>query len=512
MKNILSLIILTLLSGTLALGQSLDDAIRFSQTGLTGTARSAAMGNAFGALGGDFSSLSINPAGIAIYRSSEVSITPSLIYNNTKSTYFGSYSEDDDWSFPFNQIGFVSTNKMLNGDEKGIVSTHFAMGYNRLNNFNQNSVIQGDGVKSSMLGQFVIDADGYYPDQLDGFGNSLAFSTWLIDTLPGIGNQYFNAWEAIDQDGNVFWRANNGLGQRRVTDKSGYAGEYVFTMGINISNVLMIGGTFGIQSIHYRETSTYSEYNSYGLSHEPTPNNDLEHYDYYSYLNQTGTGLNFKFGVIIKPIPILRLGASIHTRTYFSILEQWDNKIVAHYKDNVTPSKTSEIGEYNYNFRTPFKATGSAALVLGKYMILSADYEYSNYSSSEFKPIAYSDNHLKDLNSQIDKRFKKAHKFRGGIEFKPLPQVGFRGGISYQDTPYKEQYQDKQSTFLTYSSGIGYRTMRYFIDFAYMLTNREYDYYNYNWDSSNDEYHGTPQPARIASKDNQFILTLGYRF
>jgi len=510
MKNILSLLILTLLSFTTILGQSLDDAIRFSQTNITGTARAAAMGNAFGALGGDFSSLSINPAGIAIYRSSEASITPSLIYNNTTSNYFNTYSEDNKWTFPFNQVGFVATNKLLNDDEKGIISTHYAMGYNRLSNFNQNSVIQGHGIKSSKLSQFVIDAEGLYPDQLDGFGNSLAFNTWLIDTLPGIGDQYFNAWEAIDQNGKIFWRANNGLDQRRVTEKSGYTGEYVFTMGINVSHFLMIGGTFAIQNIHYRETSTYSEFNTYGMS--PAFDTDLDYYNYYTYLNQTGTGFTFKFGVILKPLPILRLGASVHTPTYYNIWERWDSRIVANYKDNATFTEVSPVGEYNYKFRTPFKANGSAALVLGKYMILSADYEYSNYGSSEFKPSGYSDDYLRTLNQQIDERFKKTHNFRGGIEFKPIPLVGLRAGISYQDSPYKDEYQDKQANFLTYSGGVGYRTMRYFIDFAYMMTNREYDYYNYNWDSSWDKYHGTPKPARIISKDNQFILTLGYKF
>ncbi len=39
------------------------DAYRYSQTEVTGTARSMSMGGAFGALGGDISSIAINPAG-----------------------------------------------------------------------------------------------------------------------------------------------------------------------------------------------------------------------------------------------------------------------------------------------------------------------------------------------------------------------------------------------------------------------------------------------------------------
>ena len=44
-----------------ASAQNEEDAIRFSRISPFGTARSAAMGGAFGALGGDLSTLSTNP-------------------------------------------------------------------------------------------------------------------------------------------------------------------------------------------------------------------------------------------------------------------------------------------------------------------------------------------------------------------------------------------------------------------------------------------------------------------
>lgn len=49
-----------------------------------GTARYTAMGGAFGALGGDLTTIRQNPAGIGVYRSSELSVTAGLnFYNNT---------------------------------------------------------------------------------------------------------------------------------------------------------------------------------------------------------------------------------------------------------------------------------------------------------------------------------------------------------------------------------------------------------------------------------------------
>jgi hypothetical protein len=49
--------------------QSHQDALFFSETDVVGTARTAAMGNAFGALGADISVLSTNPAGLGVYQS-----------------------------------------------------------------------------------------------------------------------------------------------------------------------------------------------------------------------------------------------------------------------------------------------------------------------------------------------------------------------------------------------------------------------------------------------------------
>ena len=67
-----------LLSGAAAFAQNAYDALKFSEQYLEGTARSVAMGNAFTALGGDMGGITVNPASSAVYRYSEVVITPSL--------------------------------------------------------------------------------------------------------------------------------------------------------------------------------------------------------------------------------------------------------------------------------------------------------------------------------------------------------------------------------------------------------------------------------------------------
>src|SRR5262245_37086784 len=82
------LLLAALLASGRLCAQSEDDALRFSFTQEGGTGRSAAMGNAFGALGADPVSAWINPAGIGLCVASEFSFTPSFEVNDAVSTYY----------------------------------------------------------------------------------------------------------------------------------------------------------------------------------------------------------------------------------------------------------------------------------------------------------------------------------------------------------------------------------------------------------------------------------------
>ena len=69
MKSINKFFLLALFAFPFCANAQTDiDALRYSQTSIAGTARFTSMAGAFGALGGDFSSLATNPAGVAIYR------------------------------------------------------------------------------------------------------------------------------------------------------------------------------------------------------------------------------------------------------------------------------------------------------------------------------------------------------------------------------------------------------------------------------------------------------------
>src|SRR5674476_1398762 len=99
---------------SLSFGQYVDQALIFSQQNYGSTARSKAMGNAFGAIGGDFSSLSINPAGIGVYLRSEVTGTLNILgRNNTESTYRGQTADDVNNNFSFRTSVMYSLRQLM---------------------------------------------------------------------------------------------------------------------------------------------------------------------------------------------------------------------------------------------------------------------------------------------------------------------------------------------------------------------------------------------------------------
>lgn len=67
--------------------QYASDGLKFSQPALNGNARYLSIGGAQGSLGGDLGSLSGNPAGVGMFRKSDISF--SLQYNNNSAE--GSY-------------------------------------------------------------------------------------------------------------------------------------------------------------------------------------------------------------------------------------------------------------------------------------------------------------------------------------------------------------------------------------------------------------------------------------
>ena len=89
------------------MAQTAVDAYQMSRYDLRGTARFMSMGGAFGALGGDLSTLNQNPGGLGVYRKSDVGITLDIdIQKSTSNTPLMSYSQNQTKA-NVNNVGYV---------------------------------------------------------------------------------------------------------------------------------------------------------------------------------------------------------------------------------------------------------------------------------------------------------------------------------------------------------------------------------------------------------------------
>ena len=144
--------------------QTLLDAERFSNSTIQGSARFTAMGGAFGAVGGDFSAIEINPAASSIFSFSEVGVSLNSIQLKNSTSYFNGTEEDNGNDLALNQAGIVL---VLNEEAGGSWSkVSFGFNYNKTANYDNNFGVVGANPNRGLDRYFLFYAQGQYLDDI----------------------------------------------------------------------------------------------------------------------------------------------------------------------------------------------------------------------------------------------------------------------------------------------------------------------------------------------------------
>lgn len=477
--------------------QNETDALRLSQNYSGGTARVTGMGGAFGALGGDVSTLSINPAGIGVYRSTEFTITPTINVNNSKSNFLGSNYTDSKYAFNLSNLGYVFTLKTQN--DKGLVSLSFGFGYNRLADFNKNVTIQTNAANSSLLDGFASFINGNTDQTLSEKEQTsalqknypiqaMAYNTYAIN-YDSASNSFFSDFDRTGQ---------YGQSQMRQINTKGGIGEYDFSIGGNINNMFYFGATMGVQNIYYEEITNHNEYNININSSD----RDLKDFTFTDNFKMTGSGLNFKIGAIIKPVDFLRLGLAWHTPTFYSVTTESYNTMLTNFYNGDQYTDKTDINSYNSDVRTSSKIIASAGFVIKQLALIDIDYEHVDYSTIHMRADDYS---YANENTNIQNNFKSTYNLKLGAEFK-FGDFAVRGGYGFYGSP------DKNNSDLStnsYSGGLGYRGENFFIDFGYTLAQTKYTHtlYSYIQNNANVDVN-----SKINSNTGRYLMTVGFKF
>ena len=525
---------------SLLMAQSAMDGFSFSQSDIKGTARFMSMGGAFGALGGDLTTLGQNPGGIGVYRNNEIGFTLELDPQSTKSVSLGSSTTADKTHFYFNNGGFVSSIRTSGA----LRNFNIGFTYNRAASFNRSykgSVPQlSTSVSNYIAG--VANAYGVTPSQIssdnDPYYNNTA--PWL--TILGYYSYLISPEQSGTGETTWFGQYENGKttgsGTFEVREK-GEANEFNIALGGNFCNKFYWGMDFCVSSFNYSQRSYWGESleNAWIPGYDDSFGYGRADFGLSNIYKAKGTGFSYKLGFIYRPFNELRLGIAMHTPTWYSVDESYIGAVDYNYSSGIRPGQSVTnnglYGEYDYNFRTPWRLIVSVATVVGGRFILSADYEAAFYSGMHFSDKYYDEDYylgggVEDpylyTNQDIKAYYKTQNTLRVGAEVRVTPNFYLRAGYALQSSPVKADVHDGKAEIYTAGTrtgytlddrtnyicgGLGFRSGGFYTDLAYVYRNRKSSYHPFPADVENP---GVAPSVALTSISNQVVLSLGYKF
>ena len=506
-KNFL-LFLMSFCCGLYAKAQVPDDALRSAWFIPGGTARNIAIGGAMGSLGGDITANNINPAGIGLYKTKEIVLTPGFMLNNNKFNYRGESNNLKQNAFAYGATGIIIGT--ANPYRGGWTSSAFSISVNQLASFNNHTYYKGFNNMSSYSEQYLEELirDGASPDAALSnyiFGSSLAFRTFLIDTTIVAGRLGYKSLVPI---------SSGVIQEYNSTTKGGYH-EAALGIAGNLEDKLYVGGSLVIPIVHYERDFFFKETDA-----TSNTGNRFGYFNFHEMLNSNGIGIGAKLGMIYKPKEFWRIGFAIHTPQIIAFKDEIRATLSANTEGYAgTRTETSNNlnsgnpGTRQYNIIKPWRAIASASYVFREVSntkkqraFLSADIEYVNYKGARFTAANNSSDGLKNYYKMVNEEIKDYYKgnlnFRVGGELKFDPWM-FRAGLAYYGSPYADDNL-KASRFIT-STGIGYRNYGFFIDLAYAQTISKDVNFPYRLNDVPNTY------ATQKGNTGTVVLTLGFK-
>ena len=472
MKKILLILFLAYSLSPIAYSQ---DVQRFAERSTIGTARYVGMGGAMTAIGGDPSAAMVNPAGLGLYRRSEISVSIDETIDNTQQV--GSNDTYQRTRFAAPQISAIwawgNSQK-----QRGLVYNNFMFSLNRLANFNRDIVVKGAGMgmvpticnitndEGGVSEEFLVNKP--WDDVEIGWLSILGYEAYLIDPIEN------NKWKpAVDfTDGSL------------SISETGTSDQYTISWAGNISNQWYIGIGLNIPTINYTKHTSLREENKQNSSSA-----ELK-----SMFHVSGVGVSGSFGLIYRPIQALRIGASLQTPTILSLSRQSTGDMYSTIAGQKYEVLTPESGVMDIDIASPLRTSVSVAGQMGKIGLIAVQYDYAH------------SNEMEDI-----------HTLRMGAEAQVTRGLFLNAGYVYESSFMKEDPKwllgyneirtdmDYRYTAATQyaSAGIGYRSDVVVAQLAYQ----------YGWQTIH-QYASEEQalPFYVDTHTHRIVATLAWRF
>lgn len=530
----------TLFSLPVAAQETYENA-NLTSTDLNGTARYVGMGGAMEALGADASTIGSNPAGIGLFRRSQLSVSGGLLMQSNGKEY----GDGKKTNASFDQIGFVYTTRASRGS-----NLNFGFNYTKGKNFdfllNASGKLGNGSQNNQSYLKHVLGSENYggfdvrkKDDAYIGFASPQAnFVSWTWNQLDYL---YFNT---LLPDATTAGKFNNYLADSYTFDKAstGYVGNYDFNISGSIQDQFYLGLTFGLKDVHYDSESRYNERLSNGVG-------DVSVLDI---RRINGTGFDITAGIIVRPIASspFRIGAYVKTPTWYDLTTSNVTRI----DRNTNTGGKNDWGKvpnsYDYKLWTPWKFGLSLGHTVGNYLALGLTYEFEDHSTldSRINDGGYYNDYYgtyyetssadKSMNKHTKQALKGVSTLKMGAEYKPTSNLALRLGYNYISPKYNKDAQkdptivspgsaySSSTDFVNWDStnrftfGIGYQINKFNVDLAYQYSMQKGTFYPFS--TMNFSIHDTATGnttsysnqvvgAKVDNNRGQLLLTVSYR-
>lgn len=515
---------------------------QMSQTQPFGTARSMAMGGAFTSLGADLSSMSINPAGLGMYQHNEIVLTPMMTFQSSATADTSPFGKNGKNRFAMANFGAALNTYQSSGT---LTSFTIGIGVNRIADFNSRYSYQFDTPYTS--GQ-----DMQAPSIANVFGRQLGQAGIFPNSNGELGYEYYNPyfWPAIlgyngymisalsDSDGSFYTPdcigSNASILHSMDVVNSGSINEFALSFGANFNNIVYLGATIGIQSVHKSTGVYYGE--DYRYDNGPAANSSgetlisqLDYADLYQHSVLDGSGANFKLGVIVRPTEALRIGVAFHTPTYYSLERSYYGTINSQLYNNDTGDMLvnsdgtpyqDDMGSDSWCFTSPARLLLGISYTFGNFGLITVDYERDWYNGIRVKntPDGF-DIYPEDYKAEFKHAFQGTNTLRAGVEIKPLPFMALRAGGGFTGSMLKNRndYYDMPLTYQTYyiTAGMGFTlSRRITLDLAYQYVSSDQTPYQlfYSLDRSSGTFYDSTGLFNTQSTRHNVAMSIGFHF
>ncbi|MDW5290494.1 OmpP1/FadL family transporter [Formosa sp. PL04] len=478
--------IVFLLAGILSMpafyAQNITDAVRYSQDNIVGSARFRALSGAFGALGGDLSATSLNPAGSAVFNDTYLSVTLSNSYVKNETDFFNGHDSNSNSFIEFTQIGsaFVFYNPNMNSSFEKFT---FAITYDKTQDYTNDWTAHG--INTNSIDSYFMDyAQGQRLSEISALPNeSISEAYSEIGTYYGSGNQQaFLGYESYIlqpdnfDDDNTEYTSNIAEGtfnQNYIYSATGYNGKIAFNLATQANDKLYLGLNLNTHFINYDRLTYLQESNS-------NRGSIVQNVNFENRLSTTGGGFSFQLGTIYKVTKNLRAGFTYDSPTWYNIQEE-----TLQYISTIRDEGGRDINQIvnpkiinihpEYQLQTPGRLGGSLAYIFGVQGLISFDYSYRDYGNSKFN--SNYNSYFDDQNQIISNELTGASTFAVGGEYR-LKQLSLRGGYRFEESPYKNGVT--VGDLSGYSVGLGYSFGATKIDVTFDQSQRDSEYQLYN--------------------------------